>query len=203
MQKIFINNITLILKKEILQSENKSFDIKDLKKKSFSGFLKKAAAGKWGNEIEIYGLPDDEILTYFEQNLTLIVAGGGLVQNSNDKILFIFRNGKWDLPKGKTENDESIEQTAIREVEEECGLSGLSILSPLPSTYHIYSIPTGEFILKKSIWFHMRVENEERLVLQKEEGITDARWMKMPVDARILDHAYLSIKELISYFQNS
>lgn len=202
MQKIFFNNITLILSKEVSHSEIKFFDINNLPKKSFSDFLKKVAAGKWGNEIGIYGLSDQEILTYFKQKLTMIVAGGGLVQNKEDKILFIYRNGKWDLPKGKTENDESIEETALREVEEECGISGLSILSPLPSTYHIYLSPASEFILKKSIWFHMRVENGDNLVLQTEEGITDARWVKMPVDKSFLEQAYLSIKELIQYFQN-
>jgi len=202
MQKIFINDTTIILNKEISYPEIISFNINTLKKKSIASFLEKAATGKWGKEILIYGLNDDKILSFFKRSLTGIIAGGGLVQNRNDEILFIYRNGKWDLPKGKTENDETLEETALREVKEECGISGLSILSPLPSTYHIYSASTGEYILKKSCWFHMRVSNGDNLVLQAEEGITDARWVSLPVEKSFLDLAYLSIKDLVNFFQS-
>lgn len=202
MQKIFINDITLILNKETPRADKTAFDIKGIKENSIYKFLKKAGKADWGKEIWIYGLPDDKILKYFKHRLIEIVAGGGLVQNENDEILFIFRKGKWDLPKGKAENNETIEETALREVEEECGISGLTIVSPLPCTYHIYETTTGEFILKKSCWFHMRVAHANNFILQEEEGITDARWVSMPVNEKFLELAYLSVRNLVSYFQN-
>jgi 8-oxo-dGTP pyrophosphatase MutT (NUDIX family) len=65
-------------------------------------------------------------------------AGGGLVYNTKGEILFIFRNGKWDLPKGGIEKNEKIKQTAVREVEEETGVTGLEVVEKLPKTYHVF-----------------------------------------------------------------
>ena len=67
---------------------------------------------------------EEVLLKKFLRLLPNIVAGGGKVINSDGKILFIFRNGKWDLPKGKAEQKETIDQTALREVEEETGCKG-------------------------------------------------------------------------------
>ena len=72
--------------------------------------------------------------------LPVVVAGGGKVYNSKKEVLFIHRNGKWDLPKGKAEKKEDMETTAIREVEEECAVNGLEILKPLKDTFHIYTL---------------------------------------------------------------
>ncbi len=77
-----------------------------------------------------------------------VVAGGGKVLNSEGRILFIFRNGKWDLPKGKAENKETIDQTALREVEEETGVEDLKITKPLEITYHIFKRNDKYFIKK-------------------------------------------------------
>jgi hypothetical protein len=74
----------------------------------------------------------------FVARFTLIEAAGGLVKNSKEEYLFIYRLGKWDLPKGKAEYNESPEETAIREVEEECGLKNLKIEKKLGKTFHTY-----------------------------------------------------------------
>ena len=42
----------------------------------------------------------------FNQLFVPINAGGGLVQNDKGKLLVIFRNGKWDLPKGHFQKSE-------------------------------------------------------------------------------------------------
>ena len=82
-------------------------------------------------------------------------AGGGLVFNADGDVLFIFRNGKWDLPKGKAERKETIEETSIREVEEETGVKGLEIKKLLDTTYHIFK-RNGRYKIKITYWFEMK-----------------------------------------------
>ena len=89
----------------------------------------------------------------FISNFQLVVAAGGYVKNKSREILFIKRNGIWDLPKGKLENNESLFKCAEREVEEECGVSGLEIINELPSTYHCYQTKKGKWILKRTYWY--------------------------------------------------
>ena len=98
--------------------------------------------------IRLIGDNEEVLLKKFLRLLPNIVAGGGKVVNSDGKILFIFRNGKWDLPKGKAEQKETIDQTALREVEEETGVEGLSITKPLEITYHIFKRNEQYFIKK-------------------------------------------------------
>lgn len=107
---------------------------------------------------------------------TLVEAAGGLVKNTSDEYLFIFRRGKWDLPKGKKEGNETPMQTALREAREECGLADLEIISELPATYHSYP-ERGKNVLKHTHWFLMKTEQRE-VMLQYEEDIEDYRWLK-------------------------
>ena len=85
--------------------------------------------------------------------------------------MFIFRNGKWDLPKGKAEAKETINFTALREVEEETGITGLSITKPLEITYHIFKRNDRNYI-KVTYWFEMYSEYDGKLIPQEKEGIT-------------------------------
>ena len=96
------------------------------------------------------GSNEDDLLESFLKLLPNVIAGGGKVFNSKGHILFIFRNGKWDLPKGKAEANETIDQTALREVEEETGIRDLSISKPLEITYHIFK-RNNKILLKKLI----------------------------------------------------
>lgn len=140
--------------------------------------------------------PDNELNKLKEQMIHL-KAGGGLVYNDKNNILFIFRKGKWDLPKGKPEVDETIEETAIREVKEECGIGGLEIIKPLPSTYHIYQNSKDQYILKQSDWFEMRSYKWQNVLVQYEEEITDYTWSDTPVSKNLLQKAFPSIAYLI------
>jgi 8-oxo-dGTP pyrophosphatase MutT (NUDIX family) len=112
----------------------------------------------------------EEVKTHFKY----IVAAGGLIQK-NDKFLFIKRLGKWDLPKGKLDKGESVEQAAVRECEEECAVEGLKILKAIPDTYHIYEHKKG-FALKTTYWFHMETHSEKKLKPQTEENIEEVAW---------------------------
>jgi len=131
----------------------------------------------------------------FQSDFTIIEAAGGLVKNKNKELLFIFRNDKWDLPKGKIEPNETIENAAIREVEEECGISNLKIVRPLTSTYHIYEL-NKKLVLKKTYWFGMSCSGKPLLTPQKQEGITKAKWVKLNDLKEIFDNTYETIKEI-------
>ncbi len=112
----------------------------------------------------------------FFKKFTLVQAAGGLVTNENEEILLIFRRGKWDLPKGKLENDEKLEDCALREVEEETGLINILLQNKLTITYHTYHEGT-HFILKESHWFKMKVEGKQNLDPQTEEDIHEIKWV--------------------------
>jgi 8-oxo-dGTP pyrophosphatase MutT (NUDIX family) len=113
-------------------------------------------------------------LKEFRKQFYYIEAAGGFIQKENS-FLFIHRHGRWDLPKGKLEKKETIEKAAIRECEEECGISNLMIQKPLPSTFHIYQYKDG-YALKQTYWFYMTTNFAEALVPQTKESIDEVRW---------------------------
>ena len=116
--------------------------------------------------------------------------------NNSNQLLMIFRNGKWDLPKGKLEVGENIKECAIREVQEECGASGLRIINALQDTYHIYEI-NGIKILKRTYWFSMHTDSKCSLEPQIEEGITEVVWVDKEQIAEKLNNSFRNIKELL------
>tara|TARA_B110000240_G_scaffold166777_1_gene188237 strand:+ start:1830 stop:2300 length:471 start_codon:yes stop_codon:yes gene_type:complete len=126
----------------------------------------------------------------------LIEAAGGVVYNNKNQLLMIFRNNKWDLPKGKLEQNENIKECAIREVKEECGVSGLSIVNVLKDTYHTYEI-NGKKILKRTYWFAMRTDFKGILVPQTDEGITEVVWVDNEQIGKKLHNSFGNIKEII------
>lgn len=137
----------------------------------------------------------------FLQHFKLIDAAGGVVKNKENKLLFIFRLGKWDLPKGKVDKGETIEQAAVREVEEECGISKLKIVEKLLTTYHTYTLK-GKNIVKASHWYSMTTGDNTTLKPQTEENITDARWVSASEISALLKDAYPSIAEVINKYMN-
>jgi 8-oxo-dGTP pyrophosphatase MutT (NUDIX family) len=121
--------------------------------------------------------PDlNELKQSFFKKFTLIKAAGGFVLNENEQVLMMFRRGKWDLPKGKLDKNESAEQAAIRETEEETGLKNITLIAPLVTTYHTYHEGT-RYVLKESQWFRMKVNGEQKLIPQTSEQITKLEWV--------------------------
>lgn len=140
---------------------------------------------------------DANIETEFQKicsQFTQINAAGGVVENNNGEVLLIFRNGLWDLPKGKQEDNEEISTTAVREVEEECGVSGLQLGELICITRHTYRM-NGEPILKHTYWYKMNCEGGT-LEPQTEENIQEARWVKKEALAQYIANTYPSIKEV-------
>lgn len=126
----------------------------------------------------------------------LVKAGGGLVRNSEGRYLFIFRRGVWDLPKGKLDPGETIEQCAVREVGEETGLLRVQLEAPLLVTYHTYD-ENGKHILKESHWFRMNAQDTAGLKPQQEEQITELRWVDGEEMKTLLTHTFPSIRDVI------
>jgi len=135
-------------------------------------------------------------LKKISKSMTLIRAAGGLVINENNEFLFIYRNNKWDIPKGKIEEDEGIKEAAVREVEEECGITVSTLGKRICKTYHTY-VYKGEVVLKKTYWFEMRCQGKPRLKPQKEEGITEVRWFKKGHIEPILHNTFPSITDVL------
>ncbi|MBK9146181.1 MAG: NUDIX domain-containing protein [Flavobacteriales bacterium] len=122
-----------------------------------------------------------------------VVAAGGAVQDESGRLLVIHRRGHWDLPKGKLDKGESSEEAAVREVQEECGLKQLRILSPLPSTWHTYT-EKGRPWLKRTDWFRMQGSSLEPLIAQHEEDIDQARWATRQELPAIIAGSYASLR---------
>jgi 8-oxo-dGTP pyrophosphatase MutT (NUDIX family) len=156
-----------------------------------------------GQSIEtlyVYGEKPELIWETYKSMYTVINAAGGLTLNKAAHALLIFRHGKWDLPKGKVEKNETIEAAAIREVIEECGVKDLVIESKLCNTYHVYTLGEKQ-ILKISHWYLMRChDNEPELIPQIIEGITDAKWMTATDALNILNNTYSSVREVLTRF---
>lgn len=138
---------------------------------------------------------EEELLDAIKKCFKVIVAGGGLVMNERNEILFIYRRGKWDLPKGKIEPGEEIEICALREVMEETGIENLEILYPLSKTYHIYF--ENEFVFKETCWFLMQ-SNDTSLKPQTEEGIKKAVWINKKNLAPQLKNTFESIRDIVA-----
>lgn len=150
------------------------------------------------NEIYFYNDNIARLFDYFASQFKIIEAAGGLVKNKKEQWLFIFRNGRWDLPKGKIEKGEAVKEAAIREVEEECGINELKIIKELPSTYHTYSIEEKN-VLKRTYWFEMSTTYNKKLTPQLEEGITDVQWLSKNQLKQVIDNTYESVKDVVTH----
>jgi 8-oxo-dGTP pyrophosphatase MutT (NUDIX family) len=130
----------------------------------------------------------------------LIPAAGGVVIR-DEKLLFIIRSGKWDLPKGKIDAGETAHEAAIREVKEECGIGGHQITKDLMSTYHIfkssYKETYGQWILKETFWFEMSYSGIENGTPQIDENITKIRWFKRNELDEVVANTYENLKSVI------
>jgi ADP-ribose pyrophosphatase YjhB (NUDIX family) len=144
--------------------------------------------------------PDFEKLKKaFFKHFKVIEAAGGIVQNTEKELLFIFRKGKWDLPKGKMEKNEPADSCAKREVEEETGVKNLELKNVVGDTYHIYD-EFGKHYLKISHWFYFTCGNHQILKPQIEEDITEIKWYKTKDIRKPVSNTYATIKDILNIF---
>ncbi len=145
----------------------------------------------------IYQHPDvEQVMEVLKQKMVLIQAAGGLVHTDNNTFLLIFRRGKWDLPKGKLDEGENLEQCAVREVEEETGLQGVQLEKPLTVTYHTY-YQDNQLILKESHWFLMKSAEQPVLTPQLDEDIEECKWVDQDALAPYMENTHPSILDVL------
>lgn len=192
MYKVFVNDKPLFLTNEIQKETDfqlfllDSIDIKELIVKIYKNKINKAF---------LYHPNEKEMMKKLKSKIPVEKAGGGLVYNDKGEVLFIFRNKKWDLPKGGNEKGETIEETAVREVEEETGIGELMIVKKLAKTYHVFK-RNGRYKLKITHWFEMKTNYKGDFKLQAEEGIESAEWKKPEQIGEALKNSYENIKLL-------
>lgn len=199
MYKVFINEKKLILSSEP-QNSPKILNYDGAHSFDFAIDLLENTPSQGLN---IYHSDIDRLWTDFKQFFKNIEAAGGIVLNPENKILFIHRLGKWDLPKGKIEVGESRELAAVREVEEECGIFDLELKDFINSTYHVYTERDGKKILKTTYWFEMLYSGNETPIPQIEEGINEVGWKtEQEIEDIILPSTFQNIKLILDNFKN-
>ncbi|HQW68517.1 MAG TPA: NUDIX domain-containing protein [Flavobacterium sp.] len=192
MYKVFVNEKALFLTNKIEKETNfqlfllESIDIRKLVINIYTDKVENAY---------LYYPDEKAILTKLKEKVPYQKAGGGLVYNKKGEVLFIFRNGKWDLPKGGKEKGEEMNLTAMREVEEETGVGKLKIKRKLQKTYHIFK-RNKIFKLKITHWFEMYSEHEGELIPQLNEGIEKVAWLNPEQVKEALKNSYENIKLL-------
>jgi 8-oxo-dGTP pyrophosphatase MutT (NUDIX family) len=138
----------------------------------------------------------NELLNAFKEQLNVVPAAGGLVYTPQNDILLIHRLGRWDLPKGKLDDGETLEECAIREIEEETGANGLSIVQPLQVTYHTYH-QKGKNNLKESHWFLIKAEEKTKLTPQTEEDVQQCIWVPISDIQPYVDGSFPTIAQVL------
>jgi 8-oxo-dGTP pyrophosphatase MutT (NUDIX family) len=141
----------------------------------------------------------DKLKKAFFKHFTIIEAAGGIVQNEKKEILFIYRLEKWDLPKGKLEKGEKLDECAVREVEEETGAINIKLKKKAGETYHTYEA-YGKYFLKVSHWYYMSCNGKQNLVPQTIENITEIKWIAPKNLKDVFLNTYPSIKDILSVF---
>ena len=170
MYKVFINQDVIILTSEI--PFGKKINLYDLKKKSLDEII---SLVKKHHKIFLFHKNSEKLVSTFQKKIKVVKAGGGIVKNTNDETLFIYRRNKWDLPKGKMDKGETIDQTALREVKEETGIKNLSIIDFKMNTYHVFK-KGKEYRLKETSWFNMLSTHVGSFSPESKEGITKVVW---------------------------
>ena len=195
MYKVFVNESPLILTNKLSETGNGKYFL--LNETAILEAID-ALSKKKLSEAYIYHPNNEEILKKFTKKIPLVVAAGGEVTNKEGKVLFIYRNEKWDLPKGKLDKGESIEEAALREVTEETGVKGLKIENFLKTTYHVFK-RNGVYKLKEVHWFAMKTSYKGPLVGQKSEGIVKVKWKGPKKIKKALENSYINIKILFGH----
>lgn len=205
MYKVFLNDREIVIAQPANQTMFQYFDVfenihtTNEVKDWFEMFVYKSE----GSALLLHNNPDEFMKFVFCPAFTQIEAAGGVVIRYN-QILFIYRNGKWDLPKGKLDTGETPEAAGIREVEEECGIQGHKIAKSLPPTFHIYQSTwestAGEWILKKTHWFEMKYSGFENGNPETDENITEIRWIEKGELGFVLENTYGNLKSIINRY---
>ncbi|MGB5369576.1 MAG: NUDIX hydrolase [Flavobacteriaceae bacterium] len=192
MYKVFVNDLPLILTNKLSETASGEYFLLN------QDAIKAAITALNKNKLQVayvYHPNHEEILKKFCKKIPLERAAGGVVTNKAGKVLFIYRNDKWDLPKGKLDKGETFEACALREVAEETGVQDLVLENFLKTTYHVFK-SNGKYKLKEVHWYAMRTTYSGPLVGQANEGIVKVKWKGPEKIKKALENSYTNIKIL-------
>ena len=193
MYKVFFNQKPIFLTTELVPQTVRT-PVLFIKFSSPENIVK-ALKSKQTDCLYLYHHKEDKLWMHFLRHFPIVEAAGGLVRHDDGRLLFIYRNDKWDLPKGRIEKNEPIRLAAVREVEEETGVDGLEIVKPLIETFHVFN-RNGRYKLKKTFWFEMKTASTVTLIPQLNEGIQQAVWILGKEIPQKFENAYENIKEV-------
>jgi 8-oxo-dGTP pyrophosphatase MutT (NUDIX family) len=192
MYKVFVKEVAIIVASD--KDAFPDYDVFSLKKVNLQKIIRKIRKGKL-ERVLLYCKCNKKLLKHLHKKLPLVIAAGGLVINNKQEYLFIHRNGKWDLPKGKMDKNETVADTAVRETMEETGVQDLIINKYLGATYHIFDWRENSKI-KLTHWYVMSTNHTGSLVPQENEGIEQATWLSKEDAVNALKVSYENIKYL-------
>ena len=194
MYKVFFNQKPLILTNKI-QDFSDTEPLLFIKYTSVTQIIKALKSSK-NSKVFLYHKDMDKLWKGFKKKFPIVEAAGGLVKRTDNKLLFIFRNDKWDLPKGGVEKKELIIDAAKREVIEETGVSDIIVKNKISETYHIFK-KGKRFRLKKTYWFKMSTTYMGKTKPQTEEGIEKTKWVSNKNIEDILNDAFENIRIIV------
>jgi 8-oxo-dGTP pyrophosphatase MutT (NUDIX family) len=198
MYKVFVNGklIKLIADFSQYKSEDHALFLRFYSKEALGYAVELLIKNKGLRELIVYHNDLEALWKNFQSLYQHVPAAGGVVKNKKGHLLFIFKRGTWDLPKGKVDGKESFEKAAIREVQEECGVNDIKKASERGVTYHLYK--EGEItFLKETHWFDMDSSFDGDFKVDKKEGIEKAAWVKEKELPKVLSNTYNSIVALL------
>ena len=194
MYKVFFNQKPLILTDKI-QYISDTEPLLFIKYSSVTQIIKALKSSK-NSKVFLYHKDMDKLWKGFKKKFPIVEAAGGLVKRTDNKLLFIFRNNKWDLPKGGVEKKELIIDAAKREVTEETGVTDIIVEKRISETYHIFK-KGKRFRLKKTYWFKMSTRYMGKTNPQTEEGIEKTKWVSNKNIEDILNDAFENIRIIV------
>lgn len=196
MYKVFFNEKSISITNS---QKNDALNIEYLSKDNFPNIWEQINCTNQ-KEINVFAPDLEELWARFKDNFKIVKAAGGLVKNQNNEYLFIFRLGKWDLPKGKVEKNEKHRLAALREVEEECGIGQLLLKEKITTTYHIYLSQKAKICLKPTQWYAMDYHGNEVPTPQTKEGISDVKWKnRSQIQSEVLALTFENIKLVLTH----
>jgi 8-oxo-dGTP pyrophosphatase MutT (NUDIX family) len=197
-KKIYYNGAFILLSSDDIQQSGNQLivDAGNISEKDLKLQIEKFIQQKNKQDLIFVSKDINSLFKEIKKQFIYIEAAGGLIEQ-NKRYLFIYRLKKWDLPKGKIDKGENPPQAALRECEEECGISDLEIIKELAPSYHVYPYKTG-FALKTTYWFLMKTDFSGKLIPQTSEYIEKAEWLnKDEIKQIVMPNTYPSVSDLI------
>lgn len=194
MYSVFVNDRPLLLSEQRLPDGPMLSLRYDGRPQNLLPIVNTLESGGYPEGAHLYGASIEQLWADFQSLFKEVAAAGGAVLHQ-ERLLCIYRRGSWDLPKGKIDPGESPLEAAVREVQEETGIQQLSVLAPLPTSYHVYR-EKGKRILKPTYWFAMQTD-ERALTPQAEEDIEKAEWVPLGDLAQYKNKMYRNLHGVV------